>query len=59
MGTPSFLPFSFLLQMVLPASEEEKEEEEEEEEETTRCENDVVLVLEMPIFNLVLEVSKL
>jgi len=45
--------------MVLPASEEEKEEEEEEEEETTRCENDVVLVLEMPIFNLVLEVSKL
>jgi hypothetical protein len=56
MGTPSFLPFSFLLQMVLPASEEE---EEEEEEETTRCENDVVLVLEMPIFNLVLEVSKL
>jgi hypothetical protein len=57
MGTPSFLPFPFLLQMVLPASEEE--EEEEEEEETARCENDVVLVLEMPIFNLVLEVSKL
>jgi hypothetical protein len=55
MGTPSFLPFPFLLQMVLPASEEE----EEEEEETARCENDVVLVLEMPIFNLVLEVSKL
>jgi len=53
MGTPSFLPFPFLLQMVLPASEEE------EEEETARCENDVVLVLEMPIFNLVLEVSKL
>ena len=54
MGTPSFLPFPFLLQMVLPASEEE-----EDEEETARCENDVVLVLEMPIFNLVLEVSKL